>query len=65
MNRGAEARTERLRSLMADHHLTARQVGNILNRTPHTVRCWRSTWDERAIPEHALTVLEMKLQGRV
>lgn len=53
-------RTQRLRALMTQHGLTARQVGEVLNRTPHTVRCWRCSWDARTIPEHALALLEIR-----
>lgn len=52
-------RTQRLRALMTHHKLTARQVGEVLNRTPHTVRSWRCKWDARIIPEHALALLEI------
>ncbi|WP_441253657.1 helix-turn-helix domain-containing protein [Bradyrhizobium sp. 613_E4_N2_2] len=58
------ARTERLRALMAQHNLTSRQVGEILKRSTHTVRCWRSRWEDRAIPEHALALLEIRLAER-
>jgi hypothetical protein len=58
------SRTARLRELMSSYGLTARQVGELLNRTPHTVRVWKSSWEKRVIPEHALALLEMRLQGR-
>ena len=61
LNTDAAARTVRLRKLMADHRLTARQVGDILGRKPHTVRCWKSAWEDRAIPEHALALLELRI----
>lgn len=58
------SRTERLNSLMRDHKLTARQVGELLNRTPHTVRVWRSRTKDRVIPAHTLEVLELRLAAR-
>jgi len=55
------SRTEELNSIMVEHRLTARQVGELVGREAHTVRCWRSAWADRAIPEHTLAVLKMKL----
>lgn len=57
-------RTNELDALMRQHALTARQVGEILNRKPHTVRVWRSRYAERTIPDHTLQVLKMKLAER-
>lgn len=59
-----KTRKERLRELMAQHKLTAREVGEMLNRDRHTVLCWRSNWEAREIPAHALELLEIKLAGR-
>lgn len=47
--------------IMKQHKLTARQVGVMLNREPHTVRCWRSKWEGRSIPEHALELLKLRI----
>lgn len=55
------SRTKELDSLMREHGKTARQVGELLGRTPHTVRVWRSRSTDRIIPEHTLEVLRMKL----
>lgn len=46
--------------MMREHKLTARQVGDMLNRTPKTIRNWRSSAD-RPIPEHALTILRARI----
>lgn len=45
---------------MREHNLTARQVGDMLNRTPKTIRNWRSSAD-RPIPDHALTILRSRI----
>lgn len=55
-------RTERLKQLMKDHGLSVEQVSEMIDRTPHTVRCWRCQWEARVIPAHTLAVLEMKIQ---
>jgi hypothetical protein len=60
-----EKRTERLRALMAQHNLKAKDVGAILKRSPQTVRAWACTaYDQRAIPEDALFRLESVLQAK-
>lgn len=56
-------RTERLRSLMAQHDLTAAQVGEILGRKPGTVRIWTCKNPGREIPAHTLELLEAKLKN--
>jgi hypothetical protein len=61
---GVTDRTEQLKKLMADHKLSAEDVGELLTRSPQTVRCWRCQWDARTIPVHTLAVLEMKLATR-
>lgn len=53
-------RTEQLHQLMATHGLTAEKVGELLNRSPQTVRIWRCKDDKRQIPEHALELLKAK-----
>ncbi|HEV2680936.1 MAG TPA: helix-turn-helix domain-containing protein [Rhodanobacter sp.] len=60
-----DARTERLKTLMAAHKLTPAQVGDMLARSPQTVRCWRCQWESRVIPEHTLAVLEMKISAQM
>ena len=59
-----KTRKERLCELMTQHKLTAREVGKMLNRSRHTVLCWRSKWEDREIPAHTLELLEIKLAGR-
>jgi len=56
-------RTVALDALMRAHKLTARQVGDMLGRKPHTVRCWRSKWRGRVIPTIALELLRTRLEG--
>jgi hypothetical protein len=55
-------RTAVLDALMREHGLTARKVGELVRRKPHTVRCWRSKWVGRVIPEQTLELLQFKLQ---
>lgn len=57
-------RTARLRALMAAHKLKAADVAAMLDRTPQTVRVWRSAYDARTIPAHALKLLEITLGQR-
>jgi phosphoribosylformylglycinamidine (FGAM) synthase-like enzyme len=59
-----EKRTERLREIMAQHKLSAADVGEILDRQAQTVRSWSSKYVHRAIPQHALTALEVELKKR-
>lgn len=54
-------RTATLDALMRQHNLTARQVGDMLGRTAHTVRCWRCRIETNTIPQHALELLQMKI----
>ncbi len=54
-------RTEQLHQLMAEHGLTPKQVGELLNRSEQTVRIWRCKDDKRQIPEHALELLQAKV----
>jgi D-alanyl-D-alanine carboxypeptidase len=63
-NNTMNARTKRLRELMAAHKLDAAAVGVILGRTAQTVRVWRSKYDARTIPADALKVLELTLAQR-
>jgi hypothetical protein len=55
-------RTKKLRELMARHRLTAADVGEILDRDPHTVRVWRVKKTTRPIPQAMLELLTFKLQ---
>jgi len=57
-------RTARLLHLMKEHQLSSEDVGGMLTRSAHTVRCWRCQWEARTIPEHTLAVLEMKIVER-
>lgn len=57
-------RTTELDALMRQHNLTARQVGDMLSRTPHTVRCWRCRTETNTIPAHALDLLKLKIAAR-
>jgi hypothetical protein len=56
-----ENRTKRLREIMAGHNLNAPDVGELLKRSPQTVRSWACANDQRAIPPHMLELLESKL----
>jgi hypothetical protein len=58
-------RTKRLKKLMKDHGLSTADVGEMLSRTPHTVRCWRCQWEARVIPAHTLELLEVKISQRM
>lgn len=54
-------RTKKLRALMAEHKLAPEQVGELLDRTPMTVRIWRcQTEDSKVIPAQLLELLELK-----
>lgn len=53
-------RTKELDRLMRDKGLNARQIGELIGRSPKTVRNWRSSRD-RTIPENTLAVLRAKL----
>lgn len=57
-------RTKQLDALMRDHDLTARDVGEMLGRTAHTIRVWRSSYEARVIPVIALELLKFKLAAR-
>lgn len=54
-------RTEQLHQLMLTHGLSIDRVGELLNRSPQTVRIWRCKDDKRQIPEHALELLKTKV----
>lgn len=55
-------RTERLKTIMAQHQLSCRDVGAILGRTEQTVLIWRCNGG-KVIPTHQLELLEYKLSG--
>jgi phosphoribosylformylglycinamidine (FGAM) synthase-like enzyme len=57
-------RTEQLRNIMHKYNLSCADVGEILDRTPQTVRLWRCKNQTRAIPDHALKVLENDVRNR-
>lgn len=46
---------------MGKHNLSAKQVAEILDVKPQTVRLWR-TLNGQAIPDRALELLELKLK---
>lgn len=58
-----ETNTTRLRQLMAEHKLKAKDVAAILDRTPKTVRMWRCCTGP-AIPDSLLKLLEHELRAR-
>ncbi|MCH8506468.1 MAG: hypothetical protein LAT50_19450 [Ectothiorhodospiraceae bacterium] len=57
-----EDRREHLLRLMNDYRLTCRQVAVMLDRKPHTVRCWRC--GHLPINDHTLALLELLLRYR-
>jgi hypothetical protein len=57
-------RTEQLKDLMAEHDLSAADVGELLSRSVQTVRCWRCQWDARTIPAHTLLALRVLIAER-
>lgn len=54
-------RAEELRQLMADNNLSVADVAELLTRKPMTVRIWRCATGKRAIPQHSLDLLKLKL----
>lgn len=54
-------RTKQLRQIMADHKKSDKDVGELLERTPMTVKIWRCASDGRTIPKHSLELLKAKL----
>lgn len=59
-----DKRTEKLRQLMADHHLKASDVAEIVGRKANTVRIWRMEDAPRVIPANVLRLLELELERR-
>lgn len=57
-------RTKQLDQLMRDYSVNAREVGELIDRKPHTVRVWRSCTEDRIIPDHTLEVLRIRLAAR-
>lgn len=53
-------RTQRLRTLMRKHKLSAADVGRMLDRTPQTVRNWACANPDRVIPKTDLRLLELE-----
>lgn len=53
---------ERLRCLMREHDLTAKQVGAMTMRQHQTVRSWMC--GAGRIPDHAIELLSLKLSDR-
>ncbi len=56
--------TEKLRSIMDSHKMTAAEVAAILKRSPATVRIWRCRNPARTITDQALRLLELELEAR-
>lgn len=56
-------RTEQLRELMAEHGLSAAQVGSLLDRSEQTVFIWRCASKGRTIPAHSLELLKSKVKA--
>ena len=57
-------RTQKLRALMKQNMLKAKDVAEITGRTITTVRIWRCKSSERIIPEHTLRLLEHEVAAR-
>lgn len=57
-----EARRMHLMWLMAQYRVSCRQVAELVDRKPHTVRCWRS--GANPMPDHTLALIELGLQIR-
>jgi hypothetical protein len=55
-------RSQQLRKLMYDYNLTCADVGQLLDRTPITVRIWRCKNSQRQIPNTALIALKVRLR---
>lgn len=56
-------RTQKLRNIMSANNLSIADVAKIINRKPQTVRVWRCrTSASRVIPDHALALLETKIE---
>lgn len=51
--------TIKLRAIMAEAKLTAKDVAAIVNREPMTVFIWRGKSDARVIPSELLRLLEL------
>lgn len=54
-------RTKELRQIMKDNGLTCQQVATLMGRSVKTVLIWRTTSDEKVIPENMLQLLKYKL----
>lgn len=53
--------TAKLRKLMADNKLAAKDVGRVLKREPLTVHIWMCKDNRRVIPDNLLRLLELEL----
>lgn len=58
------SKTEKLRAIMAQHALTAREVADLLKVSPQTVRIWRLETTQRPIPDTKLRLLDLELKAR-
>jgi hypothetical protein len=57
-----EQRRTHLIALMGQHRVSCPQVAEMMDRKPHTVRCWRS--GVNPINDHTLLLLELLLLDR-
>lgn len=57
-------RTLRLRELMKKYSLSVADVAEMTGRSESTVHIWRSSGENRVIPQQTLELLELKLAGR-
>lgn len=60
---GAEDRRLRLRELMAEYELTPAEVGEMVDRSPLTVRAWMS--GNCPITDHTIALIELILRMRL
>jgi hypothetical protein len=59
-----EERTQRLKDLMAQYKLKAKDVGKILDISAQSVRVYRSKYAQRNITANNLRLLELELERR-
>lgn len=58
-------RTKQLLQLMAEHNLSAAQVGELVGRSAQTVRTWRcGTTESKVIPAQTLELLALKVAAK-